>query len=229
MAIHSKRFREAAAAVDATKRYRLAEAVELAQRTSTVKFDASIELHVRLGIDPKKADQAVRGTVKLPHGTGKTLRIAVFATGKAAEAATKAGAALVGGDELVKQIKETSATDFDIAIATPEMMKSLAPIAKTLGTRGLMPNPKNETVAKDPAALIAELQGGKIAFRSDVQGNVHVVIGRASFDAAKLIENGTTVLEAVKKAKPNDAKGTYLQRATIASSMGPAITLDLSA
>lgn len=224
----SQRYRAAVQSVDRLKRYPIAEAVELAKQTSTVKFDASIELHVRLGIDPKQASQSVRGTVKLPHGTGKTLRVAVFATGQAADEATKAGAAVVGGPELVQRIKETSATDFDLAIAAPDMMKALAPIAKTLGTRGLMPSPKNETVTPHPATLLAELMGGKVAFRSDSQGNVHQVVGRASFEAARLAENIRAFLEALKRFKPADVKGTYLQSVTLASSMGPAIPVDPS-
>lgn len=226
---HSKRYRAARQQVDPAKRYPLTEAIAVAKSTSTVKFDAGIELHIRLGVDAKKADQAVRGTVKLPHGTGKKLSVAVFATGKAADAAKAAGADPVGGSELIKTIKETGATDFDLAVATPDMMKQLAPIAKILGTRGLMPNPKNETISVDPAAAVAELMGGKIAFRCDDTGNVHALIGRVSFSDEQLIANATTLLEAVKKAKPSESKGTYLLGASVASTMGPAVKVDPSA
>lgn len=225
---HSKRYRAATEAVDATKSYAVAEAVALAKKTSTVKFDASVELHFRLGIDSTKADQAVRGTVKLPHGTGKKLRIAVFATGKAADEATAAGATIVGGEELVKQIKEKETTDFDIAVATPDMMRVLAPIAKLLGTRGLMPNPKNETVSPTPGAIVKELMGGKIAFRSDKTGNLHLLVGKASFADQQLIENVVTLYDAVMKAKPAESKGIYLKSMTLTTSMGPSIAVDPS-
>jgi len=225
---HSKRYRAAAGTVDAEKSYPLAEAVALAKKTSTVKFDASIELHFRLGIDAAKADQMVRGTVKLPHGTGKKLRIAVFANGKAADEAKAAGADTVGGEDLVKQIKEKETTDFDIAVATPDMMRVLAPIAKLLGTRGLMPNPKNETINPNPATVVKELMGGKIAFRSDKNGNLHIAVGKVSFDDQKLVDNVTTMYEAVLKAKPSESKGIYLQNMTLASTMGPAVKVDPS-
>lgn len=225
---HSKRYRAAAGTVDAGKSYPLVEAVALAKQTSTVKFDASVELHSRLGIDAAKADQMVRGTVKLPHGTGKKLRIAVFANGKAADEAKAAGADTVGGEDLVKQIKEKEMTDFDIAVATPDMMRALAPIAKLLGTRGLMPNPKNETINPNPAAVVKELMGGKIAFRSDKNGNLHIAVGKVSFDDQKLVDNVTTMYEAVLKAKPSESKGIYLQNMTLASTMGPAVKVDPS-
>ncbi len=225
---HSKRYRAASDAIDAAKSYPVTEAVALAKKTSTVKFDASVEVHFRLGIDAAKADQMVRGTVKLPHGTGKKLRIAVFANGKAADEAKAAGADVVGGEDLVKTIKEKEATDFDIAVATPEMMRVLAPIAKLLGTRGLMPNPKNETISPNPAVVVKELKGGKIAFRSDKTGNLHLIVGKVSFDDQKLVDNITTILEAVLKAKPSESKGIYLQGMVVATTMGPAIKLDPS-
>lgn len=221
----SKRFRSALALVDQQKQYSPAEAVELVKQTATTKFDSSIEVHVRLGIDPSKADQMVRATAQLPNGTGKKLRIAVFAKGTAAKAATEAGADVVGDDDLIAEIKKTSKLDFDIAIATPDMMKSLAPVAKTLGTKGLMPNPKNDTVSADPASTVKSLQTGKIAFRSDSTGNVHQIIGKASFSAADLLANLEAFLEALKKAKPAETKGTYLRSVTLTSSMGPGITL----
>lgn len=226
---HSKRWRAAAEAVDRAKLYPLAEAVALVKQTSTVKFDASVELHLRLGIDPKKAEQAVRGTVQLPHGTGKQLKIAVFATGQAADEAKAAGADLIGGEDLIKQIKEKGVTDFDIAVATPEMMKQLAPIAKTLGTRGLMPNPKNETVNPKPGLVVQTLRQGKVAFRSDETGNVHQMIGKVSFEPSKIVDNAAAFIEAIKKVKPSDVKGTYLLGVTLTSSMGPAVRLDPAA
>ncbi|MFH0829044.1 MAG: 50S ribosomal protein L1 [Candidatus Kerfeldbacteria bacterium] len=223
---HSKRYRAATGSVDTAIRYRVADAVALVKKTSTVKFDASVELHFHLGIDASKADQGVRGTVKLPHGTGKKLRIAVFANGKAADEAKKAGAALVGGEEFVKQIKEKGVTDFDIAVAAPDMMKQLSPIAKILGQRGLMPNPKNETVNPNPAAVVTDLNTGKIAFRNDTGSNVHVVVGKVSFEDQKLVENVTAMIEAVNKAKPAEAKGTYLQSVSLTSTMGPSVSVD---
>lgn len=225
---HSKRYRGLAEKINREQLYPLAEAIELMKQTSTVKFDASVELHFHLGVDPKKADQMVRGTVKLPHGTGKQLKIAVFATSKAADEAKKAGADIVGGEELVKLIKEKGVTDFDIAVASPDMMKVLAPIAKTLGTRGLMPNPKNETVNPNPASVVTELRSGKVAFRTDTGGNIHQMVGKVSFDSKQLFANAATMIEAIKKAKPSEAKGTYLQSVSLTSSMGPAIKLDPS-
>ncbi len=223
---HSKRYRAAREAVDQTKLYAVPEAVALVKQTSTVKFDASIELHVHLGIDPKKADQSVRGTAKLPHGTGKQLKIAVFASGQAADDAKAAGADMVGAQELVKNIKDKGVTDFDIAVAAPEMMKQLAPIAKTLGQRGLMPNPKNETVNPNPAAVVKELRSGKVAFRSDDSGNLHQMVGKVSFEESKLVENVKTMLDAVKRAKSSETKGTYLLNITLTSTMGPAVRID---
>lgn len=221
----SKRFRAAQQLIDPAKQYTPDEAVALVKQTATTKFDSSIEVHVRLGIDPSKADQLVRATAQLPHGTGKKLVITVFAKGAAAKAATAAGADVVGDEDLIADIKKTGRTNFDIALATPEMMKLLAPIAKTLGTKGLMPNPKNETVTPDPAAAVKALQSGKIAFRSDTTGNVHQLIGKASFSAADLKANLVAFLEAIKKAKPAETKGTYLKSVTLTSSMGPGIRI----
>ncbi len=221
----SKRYRAAQELIDAKKQYTPDEAVALVKQTSTTKFDSSIEVHVRLGIDPSKADQMVRATAQLPKGTGKKLKIAVFAKGEMAKKAKVAGADIVGDEDLIAEIKKTSKTDFDIALASPDMMRLLAPIAKTLGTKGLMPNPKNETVTPDPAAAVKALQTGKIAFRSDVTGNVHQIIGKASFTAEDLKANLETFLEAVKKAKPSEMKGTYIKSITLTSSMGPGITV----
>ncbi len=223
--MRSKRYKAAYGLIEAEKVYPLTEAVALVKQTATTKFDSSIEMHVRLGVDPTKAEQLVRATASLPHGTGKKLTIAVFAKGAVAKAATEAGAAVVGDDDLIAEIKKTNRTNFDIVLATPDMMKSLAPIAKTLGTKGLMPNPKNETVTADPAAMVTALNGGKISFRSDTTGNLHQIIGKASFSAEQIQANAEAFLEAVKKAKPAETKGTYLASVTLTSSMGPGIKI----
>ncbi|MFA6909024.1 MAG: 50S ribosomal protein L1 [Patescibacteria group bacterium] len=225
MSTRSKRFTEAQKKVDATKKYTVVEAVALARETSTVKFDAGVEIHLRLGIDSKKADQIVRGSVSLPHGTGKKKKVAVFAEGKDAEAAKKAGADMVGGLELIKEIKLKNAADFEVAIAHPSMMRHLGQIAKVLGPKGLMPNPKNETVTPDVAKAVKDVQGGKVSFRNDDTGNIHQLVGRVSFETKQLEENLNTFLEAIQRAKPQGAKGAYILTATLTSSMGPAILL----
>lgn len=219
----SKRMKAAKTLVDAAKTYPLDEALALVKQTSTTKFDASIEVHIRLGIDPKKADQAVRAAVELPHGTGKTMRVAVFAKGPAATASKDAGADVVGDEDLVKEIKASEKANFDVAIATPDMMKLLAPIAKILGTKGLMPNPKNHTVTPDPAKAVLAWKKGKLAVRSDDGGNLHAMIGKASFADDQLKANFETFLDAIRKAKPAEAKGTYLKSVTLTSAMGPGI------
>lgn len=219
----SKRFRAAQELIDVKKSYPIDEAIELMKKTATTKFDGSVEVHVNLGIDPSKAEQMVRSTTQLPHGTGKKLKIAVFAKGEAAKKAKEAGADIVGDEDLIAEIKKTSKTDFDIALAAPDMMRLLAPIAKTLGTKGLMPNPKNETVTADPAATVKALQSGKIAFRNDNTGNVHQVIGKVSFSAEQLKGNFEALIDALKKTKPSEAKGTFLASVTLTSSMGPGI------
>ena len=221
----SKRFKKAAELIDPLKVYTLDEALPLLKQTSTTKFDSSVEVHVRLGIDPSKAEQTVRSTAQLPHSTGKKLRIAVFAKGPAAAAATKAGAAMVGDDELIAEVKKTGAIAADIVLATPDMMKSLAPVAKTLGTKGLMPNPKNETVTADPAAMIKALETGKISFRSDANGNVHQLIGKISASPEQLKENIVAFIDALKKAKPATQKGTYIKNLVVCSAMGPSIRI----
>ncbi len=225
MSKHSKRFQEAQKLVDASTTYAVDQAVDLVKKTSTVKFDAGVEIHLRLGIDPKKADQVVRGSVALPHGTGKKKRVAVFAEGKEADAAKKAGADLIGGQELIKEIKDKGTIAFDIAVAHPSMMKYLGQIAKILGPKGLMPNPKNETVAADLAKAIRDLQGGKVTFRNDETGNIHQLVGRVSFEAKQLAENVNAFLDAVKRARPQGIKGTYIETATLTSSMGPGMKL----
>ncbi|MBI3572961.1 MAG: 50S ribosomal protein L1 [Candidatus Kerfeldbacteria bacterium] len=223
----SKRWRAAAQLIDQSKTYALPEAIGLLKQTATTKFDASVEAHIRLGVDPSKADQGVRATVELPHGTGKKLRIAVFAKGPAAKAAQEAGADIVGDADLIATIKKTEKVDFDIAIATPDMMKLLAPVAKILGTKGLMPNPKAETVAADPAKAVLAWKKGKLAFRADNGGNLHAMIGKVSFSEQQLTENWQTLLEAIKKAKPSETKGTYIKSVTLTTSMGPGMKLAL--
>lgn len=221
----SKRFDQAKKLVEPDKAYSITEAVELAKKTSTVKFDAGLEVHLRLGIDTKKADQVVRGSVTLPHGTGKTKKIAVFAEDKDQEIAKKAGAELVGGDELIAEIKKSGKCDFEIALATPVIMKKMGQIAKILGPKGLMPNPRNETVTNDLAKSIKELSEGKVTFRNDDSGNIHQLIGKVSFEAKKLVENYNAFLEAVKSAKPSGAKGTFVSGVKISSTMGPGIKI----
>jgi large subunit ribosomal protein L1 len=222
---HSKRYLAAKATVEEGKELALDEALKLLQSQAKPKFDAGVEIHIKLGIDPKKADQIVRGTVNLPHGTGKIIKVAAFVPVEMVEAVKAAGADLVGGEELVKQIKETGKTPFDIAVAHPTMMKGLGPIAKSLGQKGLMPNPRNETVTPKVAETVAALKKGKATFRSDDSGNVHMLIGRVSFPSEQLAANFQTFLDAIRKAKPVEMKGTYLVHVTVSSSMGPSVTV----
>jgi len=224
---HSKRFTELKSKVDKDKLYPLSEAVKLVRETSGLKFDASVEVHVKLGIDPKKGDQIVRSSVVLPHGTGKTKKIAAFVTPGKEKEAREAGADLVGGKELIEQIKKDGKCDFEVAVAVPEIMKDLAVIAKTLGQKGLMPNPKVGTVTPNVKQAIEEIKKGKADFKNDDSGNLHIMVGKVSFEENKLTENIEAFLEAVKKAKPDSIKGTYLRGVTIASSMGPGIRVQL--
>lgn len=219
----SKRKKALEALIDKKKVYSFDEAIALVKKTSNTKFDSGVELHVRLGIDPKQAEQIVRGTIQLPHGTGKTKQVVVFAEGKDAELAEKAGAFKVGGAELIKQIAQTKKFDGDVAIATPDMMRNLSTIAKILGPKGLMPNPKNETVTRDVAKAVKELSSGKVPFRNDQGGNVHLLVGRSSFDEAKLKQNIHVALEAIQRAKPASSKGAYLAALYLSTSMGPSI------
>lgn len=225
MSKHSKRYRAAKALIEQGKTYALDEALQLARKTGTTKFDAGVEIHVRLGIDPKKPGESIRGTVQLPNETGKQQRIAVFASGKAQEAARAAGADVAGGEELITEIKKTEKCAFDIALATPDMMKPLAQIAKILGQKGLMPNPKNETITADPATVIKALRSGKTAFRADETGNLHILIGRLSMPDEKLKANVEAFLDAVRRLKPQVMKGTYLKQLYLATTMGPSIPL----
>lgn len=219
----SKRVRANNEQVDANKTYSLEEAIELAKKTATTKFVGSIEVHVRTGIDPKKTDQAVRGSVTLPHGTGKTKRIAAFVTDAKEKEAKDAGASLVGGEDLVKQIKETEKTDFDVAIAEPAMMPKLAQIAKILGTRGLMPNPKTGTVSENIAGMIKEIAGGRVTFKNDDSANIHQIIGKADFDTAKLLENAKAFMDAVNSSKSPTVKGQFIASISLNVTMGPGI------
>jgi large subunit ribosomal protein L1 len=216
---------------DATKRYDRdaqhspAEALDLAKSLAKAKFDETIDLIARLGVDPRKADQIVRGTVALPAGTGKDVRIAVFASGEAATAAREAGADHVGADDLAEQV-EGGMLDFDVAIATPDMMPTVGKLGRVLGPRGLMPNPKTGTVTTDPAKAVEEFKGGKVEYRTDRYGNVHVPIGKASFDADKLADNFWAVIDELQRAKPAAAKGRYFRKVGVSSTMGPGIRID---
>ncbi|MBI4415109.1 MAG: 50S ribosomal protein L1 [Candidatus Kerfeldbacteria bacterium] len=220
-----KNYKAAREQIERGKEYPMAEAVALVKKTSTVKFDASVELHIRLGIDPKRAEQIVRTSVVMPHSTGKKRIIAAFTTPAHEKEAKAAGADIVGGEELVKEIKKTGKCDFDVAVATPDFMKQLAPVARILGQKGLMPNPKNETVTTNLQKTITELQGGKLTLRSDDSGNVHALIGKVSLPDGSLAANIETVVGAIKKARPGEQKGTYLRSVTLASAMGPGIRL----
>lgn len=215
------------AVYDRLKTYSIEEALEIVKKLTKTKFDASVEVHFRLGINTKKGDQQVRGAVSLPNGTGKTVKIAAFVSPENEKAAKAAGADFVGSDELVAEIKKTEKTDFQVAIAEPAMMKNLAVIAKILGTRGLMPSPKNDTVTTNPVKAIEELKKGKISFKNDDTANVHTVIGKVSFDTKKLVENYQTLLDTIKKAKPAASKGTFIKNVSIASSMSAGVKVSL--
>ena len=208
---------------DKSKTHSIEEAINLVKQLAKTKFDSSVEVHCRLGIDQRKGDQQVRGAISLPHGTGKTIKVAAFVSADKEQAAKEAGADLAGGEELIEAIKKSEKTDFQVAVAEPAMMKSLAKIAKILGTRGLMPSPKNETVTADPIKAIKELKQGKVSFKNDNTANVHVLIGKVSFDSQKLIDNYNSLINAIKKSKPASSKGTYLKSITICSTMGPGI------
>ncbi len=208
---------------DKTKTYEIDEAVKLTKSLSKTKFDATVEIHFRLGIDPKKGEQQVRAAVSLPHGTGKTIRVAAFVTPDKEKEVKQAGADLFGGEDLIAKIKKSEKTDFEVAVAEPTIMKNLSQIARILGTRGLMPSPKNETVTPDPAKAVKELKKGKVSFKNDDTGNIHVSIGKVSFDNEKLTDNYRAILKAIMKAKPTKAKGAYIENISISSSMGPGI------
>jgi len=225
---HGKKYQEAAKLVEPEKLYAPAEAVELARKTSYVSFDATIEAHLNLGVDPRHADQMVRGTVVLPHGTGKIVRVAVFAQGEKAQEALRAGADEVGAEDLVKKI-EAGWLEFDVALATPDLMGQVGKLGKILGRRGLMPNPKSGTITFDLDRAVREVKAGRVEFKVDKGGLIHVAAGRVSFDDAALLANLATLLDAINRAKPAGAKGHYLQGLTIAPTMGPGIKVDIAA
>jgi large subunit ribosomal protein L1 len=220
-----KRLEAAKKEVDVTKKYTLEEAIVLAKKTATTKFVGNIEVHVRLGIDPKKTDQSIRGTVTLPHGSGKVKRIVAFVTEGKEKEAKEAGAVLVGGEELIKKIKETEQLNFDIAIAEPSMMSKLAGIAKILGPRGLMPNPKTGTVTADVGKAVKEYATGKMEFKNDESGNVHMLIGKSNFSDEQITANYKSFMEALKSVKPGSLKQEYVAAVTLNATMGPGIKL----
>ncbi|GAA2319698.1 50S ribosomal protein L1 [Streptomyces caniferus] len=221
----SKTLRNADAKIDRERVYAPLEAVRLAKETTSVKFDATVEVAMRLGVDPRKADQMVRGTVNLPHGTGKTARVLVFATGDRAAAAEAAGADIVGSDELIDEVSK-GRLDFDAVVATPDLMGKVGRLGRVLGPRGLMPNPKTGTVTPDVAKAVTDIKGGKIEFRVDKHANLHFIIGKVSFDETKLVENYAAALEEINRLKPSAAKGRYIKKATVTTTMGPGIPLD---
>ena len=225
---HGKKYLEAAKLVDRERVYDPAEAAELIKQTTTVNFDASIEAHIRLGVDPRHADQMVRGTVVLPHGTGKQVRVAVFAQGEKAQEALRAGADEVGGEDLVKKI-EAGWLEFDVAIATPDSMGLVGKLGKILGRRGLMPNPKAGTITFDLDRAVREVKGGRVEFKVDKSAIIHVAFGKSSFEAAALVENLAALVDAINRAKPTGVKGQYLRTLSIASTMGPGIKVDVPA
>jgi large subunit ribosomal protein L1 len=221
----SKAYRSAAEKIDADNLYSPLEAVRLAKETSTTKYDATVEVAFVLGVDPRKADQMVRGTVNLPHGTGKTARVLVFATGDRAEQAKAAGADYVGSDDLLEKI-QGGWLDFDSVVATPDLMGKVGRLGKVLGPRGLMPNPKTGTVTMDVAKAVSDIKGGKIEFRTDKHANLHFIVGKTSFSEQQLVENYAAALEEVLRLKPSAAKGRFLKKATISTTMGPGIPVD---
>ena len=225
MAQRSKAYRAAAEKIAADTQYEPAQAIALAKETSVSKFDGTVEVALRLGVDPRKADQMVRGTVNLPHGTGKTATVLVFAAGDRAEAAREAGADFVGSDDLLEKVA-AGFTDFDAAVATPDMMGKVGRLGKVLGPRGLMPNPKTGTVTMDVAKAVTDIKGGKIEFRVDKHSNLHFIIGKASFSQEQLEENFKAAIDEVNRLKPSSSKGRYISKATVSTTNGPGIPVD---
>ncbi len=222
-----KKYLAAAQLVEKGKNYPIDEALDLVIKTAITKFESSVELHLNLNIDPKKGEQQIRGTVVPPHGSGKKKNIAVFAEGKAATDAKKLGAEIVGSVDLIEEIRKSGKVNFDLAIATPEMMKELAKIAKILGPKGLMPNPKSETVTNDIVKTMNELNKGKISFKNDKNGNIHLSLGKVGLGVEKLKANFSAVMDEIKRVKPEDIKGSYIKSITLATSMGPGIKVKL--
>ncbi len=223
-----KRHKANTALVEEGKIYSLEEAVALVKKTANTKFAGSVEVHVRVGIDAKKSEQSVRGTAQLPHGTGKLKRVAAFVTEANEKVATEAGATLVGGEELIKQIKETEKTDFDVAVAEPAMMPKLAQVAKILGTRGLMPNPKTGTVGANVSQIIKDIAGGKVNFKNDDSGNVHQIIGKTSFTEAQILENLKVFAAALVASRPAAFKGQFVMTASLNATMGPGVKIKIA-
>jgi len=221
----SKKYIAAAAKIDADRLYTPLEAVTLVRETSTTKYDATIDVALCLGVDPKKADQAIRSTVNLPHGTGKTARVLVFANGERADEARAAGADIVGGDELIDEVSK-GRLDFDAVVATPDLMGKVGRLGKVLGPRNLMPNPKTGTVTTDVTKAVKDIKGGKVEFRIDKNSNLHFIIGKASFTAQQLAENYAAALDEINRSKPNSSKGRFIKRAVLSTTMGPGINVD---
>lgn len=224
---HGKRYIAAAAAIESGKVYEVAEAFTKLEETATAKFDETIEAHIKLGVDPRQADQQVRGTVVLPNGTGKKVRVLVIAKGEKADIAEKAGADIVGAEEIIAKIQNENYLDFDVVITSPDMMGQLGRVARILGPRGLMPNPKSGTITQDIAKAIADTKAGKVEYRVDKTSIVHCVVGKKSFGAQKLQENFETLMDAIVKAKPAAAKGTYLKSVYVTSAMGPSVKVNV--
>jgi large subunit ribosomal protein L1 len=228
MAKHGKRYIEAAKLVDPEKQYEPTEAAALVKKTATAKFDQTIEVHIRLGVDPRQSDEMVRGTIGLPHGTGKRVRIAVFAQGEKANEATKAGADEVGAADLIAKV-DGGWSDFDVAIATPDMMGQVGKLGKVLGRKGLMPNPKAGTITNDLERTIAELKSGRVEFKVDKAAIIHLGFAKASFREAQIVGNLATLLDAVNRSKPTGLKGTFIKGVSISASMGPGVAVDVPA
>ena len=226
MAHHGKRYRQAAERIDREQLYGLAEAIDLVKEISFAGFDETVELDVRLGVDPRKADQIVRGTLSLPSGTGRSERVAVFAAGEPAAEARAAGADVVGADDLVARVRDEGFLDFDVAIATPDLMGQVGALGRVLGPRGLMPNPKTGTVTTDVGKAVSEFKGGRVEYRTDKVGNVHVRVGKVSFTRDQLLANVRAVLDELVRAKPAAAKGRYLRTVTLAATMTPSVRID---
>lgn len=222
----TKRYKENSALVDSTKLYEAKEGIDLAVKTANAKFDETVELHIRLGVDSKNADQQVRGVVVLPHGTGKKVKVLVIAKGDKADEAVSAGADTVGAEDIIAKIQNDNWLDFDVCITSPDMMGVVGRIAKILGPKGLMPNPKSGTVTNDIAKAIHDVKAGKVEYRLDKFNNVHVVIGKASFGTEKLFENYQAIMQALLKAKPASSKGQYIKNVSVSSTMGPGIKLN---